>query len=119
MMKKTVLALACCMLTLPMAPTVGQCHPHGGGDALFWGLTGLVVGSALVAASSPPPAVVYTAPPPLAYPPPAAYGYTARVTPETCRYERYVMDGYGRVMLDGYGRPMKEYAVGPCGNPPY
>lgn len=119
MIKKTVLSLVCSLLVITTVPTVGQCHHHHGGGALVWGLTGLLVGTTLAAASyRPPPEVVYAAPPPPAYPPPA-YGYTIRVPAESCRWERYVLDGYGRVMLDGYGRPVKEYTVGPCGYPPY
>lgn len=118
MIKKTILALACSMLIIPMAPTVGECHHHGG-DVLFWGLTGLLVGSTIAAISSAPPApVVYAEPPPPAYPPPA-YGYAARVPADSCRWERYVLDGYGRVMHDSYGRPVKEYTTGPCNQPPY
>jgi len=120
MIKKTILALACGIFVVPMAPTLGECHHHhGGGDVLFWGITGLLVGSALVTASSPPPAtVVYAEPPPPAYQPPA-YGYDPQAPAENCRWERYALDGYGRVMMDGYGRPVKEYMVGPCGQPPY
>ncbi|MGD9950532.1 MAG: hypothetical protein AB7U29_18935 [Desulfobulbus sp.] len=119
MIKKTVLALACSLLVVPLAPTIGSCHHHNGGNALAWGLAGLLVGSTLVAVSSPPPpAVVYTEPPPVYSPP--AYGYAPRVVQaETCRWERYVLDGYGEVMLDGYGRPVKEYSDGPCDYPPY
>jgi len=118
MIKKTMLALACSMCIVPMAPTIGECHHHGG-DALFWGLTGLLVGSTIATVSSAPPAtVVYAAPPPPAYPPPA-YGYAPRVSVENCRWERNVFDSYGRIMLDSYGRPVKEYTVGPCDQPPY
>lgn len=125
MIKKTVLALACSLLVVSMVPTVGQCrHHHHGGVALAWGLTGFLLGSTVAAVSyrPPPVEVVYVEPPPVyaqpAYPPPA-YGYAPRPQAETCRWERYVLDGYGRVMLDGYGRPVKEYTVGPCQSPPY
>ena len=122
MIKKIVVVLVGCMFAFSMAPTTGECRHHHGGEALLWGLTGLVVGSTLVAASAPPPApaVVYAAPPPPVYQPPAySYSYAPPAPVETCRWERYVQDGYGRVMLDGYGRPMREYAVGPCDAPPY
>ncbi|MDD2464913.1 MAG: hypothetical protein PHI97_13030 [Desulfobulbus sp.] len=121
MMKKTVLALACSLLVVPLVPSVGECHHAHGGDALVWGITGLLVGSTLASVSyRPPPEVVYTAPPPPAYPPPAySYSYAPPAPVETCRWERPVLDGYGRVMLDGYGRPMREYTVGPCNAPPY
>ena len=119
MIKKTILAVACGLLVVPLAPTAGQCHHHHGGVALAWGITGFLIGSTLAAVSyRPAPEVVYAAPPPPVYPPPA-YGYAPRVRAETCRWERYVLDGYGRVMMDGYGRPLKEFAVGPCGYPPY
>ena len=118
MIKKTMLALACGMLVVPMAPTLGECHHHGG-DALFWVIAGLLVGSTLAAASSPSPAtVVYAAPPPPVYKPPA-YVYVPEVPVENCRWERYALDGYGRVLMDSYGRPVKEYTVGPCDQPPY
>lgn len=119
MIKQTVTALVCSLLVVSLAPSVGECHPHHGGDAWVWGLTGLLVGSTLAAVSSRPSTeVVYAAPPPPAYPPPA-YGYGERVPESTCRWERYVYDGYGHVMVDGYGRPVKEYSVGPCEYPPY
>jgi hypothetical protein len=123
MIKKTVLALACSLLVVPMAPTTGQCHHHHGGVALAWGLTGFLLGSTLAAFSyRPPPEVVYAEPPPVYAPPaysPPAYGYAPRRQAETCRWERFVLDRYGRVMLDGYGRPVKEYSVGSCQYPPY
>ncbi len=122
MLQKRVVLFACCLFLVPLSPTAGQCHHHhGGGAALVWGVTGFLLGSTLAAASyRPPPTVVYTTPPPPVYPPPVTYGSAPYVPAAgSCRWERYVLDGYGRVMLDAYGRPVKEYAVGSCRYPPY
>ena len=102
-------------------------HHHGHGDDWVWGLTGLLIGGALVAAATQP--VVYAAPPPVAvYPPYSAYGppaqasvysYPPAVPPGLCRWERYVLDGQGRALLDAYGQPIREYTIGSCQYPPY
>jgi len=126
MVKKTVLAVMVGVLLLSLLPSTGSCwhaeprrHGHGGhgDDALLWGLGGLVLGAAVVGAAlqpAPPP------PQPVMYvePQPAAYVYQPRVEPEMCRWERYVLDGYGRTLFDQYGQPAKEYTTGPCQYPP-
>ena len=126
MVKKTVLAVMVGVLLLSLLPSTGSCwyaeprrHGHGGhgDDALLWGLGGLVLGAAVVGAAlqpAPPP------PQPVVYvePQPAAYAYQPRVESEMCRWERYVLDGYGRTLFDQYGQPAKEYTTGPCQYPP-
>ena len=130
MVKKIVLALIVGMMAVTLVPSPGMCwygHPgyyrhhgysHGyyGGDPWLWGVGGLVLGAtiATVALQPPPP------PRPVAYaaPPPAVYNYQPNVPPGMCRWERYVLDGYGRNLLDHYGQPVKEYTIGPCQYPP-
>ncbi|ADW17345.1 hypothetical protein Despr_1175 [Desulfobulbus propionicus DSM 2032] len=112
MIKKTTLVLMLCLL---LTPSVGYSHHHHGDAALAWGLTGLFIGSMLTAAAYRPP-VVYAAPPAVYRPP--VYAYAPSVPPGSCRWERYVLDGYGRALLDPYGRPIKEYTIGPCDYPP-
>ncbi|MCL2790051.1 MAG: hypothetical protein FWD79_05350 [Desulfobulbus sp.] len=89
-------------------------HRGWGPSAWLWGLGGLVLGSAIVATAMQPPVqqVVY------ADSPPPVYSYQPRVSPGMCRWERYVLDGYGRTMFDRYGQPVKEYTTGPCGYQP-
>ena len=116
--KKTMLALACCLLVASVAPTAGFSHPYhgGGGGGWGWGLAGLLVGTAVVASVVSQPTVVYAAPPPPVYVTPSS-GYAAAppaAPPGSCRWERYVLDGYGRQVLDQYGHPVKEYTIGPC-----
>ncbi|MDR2549033.1 MAG: hypothetical protein LBD10_02335 [Desulfobulbus sp.] len=140
MVKKTVIGLLASLLAVPLAPATGLCwrggppppprpyyggyyggyygHSHHDSDAWLWGLGGLVLGSVLVAAATqpaPPRQVVYTEPPP---PPVNYYSYRPPVSSGTCRWERYVLDGYGRTVFDRYGRPIKEYTTGPCNYPP-
>lgn len=118
--KKTLLALVATLMMTPISPTAGWCHyhHHDGGVALAWGVTGFFLGSTLAAFTyRPPPPVVYAAPPPVYAPP--VYSYAPAVPPGMCRWERYVLDGYGRTLLDRYGRPVKEYTLGPCDYPPY
>lgn len=116
--KKTTLALVCCLLVASVTPTAGFSHPYHGGGGWGWGLAGLIVGTAVVASMASQPTVVYAAPPAPVYVAPS-YGYAApAVPPGSCRWERYVLDGYGRQVLDQYGRPVKEYTVGPCQYPP-
>ena len=119
-MRKPIIAvLICSCLLLSLSPRAGYAHYHHGGAALAWGLTGLVLGSSLAAFTyRPPPTVVYAPPPPV-YPPPAyGYGYAPAIPPGYCRWERYVLDGYGRALLDGYGQPIKEYTIASCQYPP-
>lgn len=119
MLKKLLAGLIVATLALPLAPSTGLCwyggppppayHHHHGGDGWVWGLGGLVLGSALVAATMQPTReVVYVQPQP-------TYAYVA---PRSCRWERYVLDGYGQTMYDRYGQPIKEYTTGPCDTPP-
>jgi hypothetical protein len=42
------------------------------------------------------------------------YNAKPDVPPGMCRWERFVLDGYGRPVLDSSGQPVKEYAIGPC-----
>jgi hypothetical protein len=117
MVRKITLALVLSLCITPLAPTSGLCHHHHGDVALAWGLTGFFLGSALTAFTyRPPPPVVYASP--SVYRPPV-YSYAPRIPPGACRWERYVLDGYGRNVLDPYGRPLKEYTIGSCHYPPY
>jgi len=128
MVKKLATVLTIAVLAIPLAPSAGMSwrggppprgyyghHGHHGNDAWLWGLGGLVLGTAIVATALQPPP-----PQPVAYvaPQPAVYSYRPRVAPEMCRWERYVLDGYGRNVFDRYGRPVKEYTTGPCDYPP-
>lgn len=123
MRKPIIPALICSLLLLALSPRAGFAHYHHhyhhGGAALAWGVTGLVLGTTLAAFTyRPATTVVYAAPPP-AYPPPAyGYRYAPAIPPGYCRWERYVLDGYGRTLLDGYGQPIKEYTIGSCQYPP-
>lgn len=125
MVKKTFFALLIGVMAMSLVPSVGMCwYSHGGyyshhhghhhGDALLFGLGGLVLGTtiAAVALQPPPPPVVYAAPAP------SVYAYQPAVPPGMCRWERFVLDGYGRTLLDNYGQPVKEYTVSPCQYPP-
>lgn len=117
MRKHIIWVLMSCLLLLSLSPRPGHAHYyHHGGEALAWGLTGLVLGTTLAAFTyRPAPTVVY-APPPVYRPP--AYGYAPAIPPGYCRWERYVLDGYGRALLDGYGQPIKEYTIASCQYPP-
>ena len=121
MVRKTIFALMVVIMAMSLVPSEGMCwYSHHGGhgyyrnDGLLWGLGGLVLGTtiAAVALQPPPQQVVYGAPPP------AVYGYAPSVPPGMCRWERYVLDGYGRTLLDQRGQPVREYTVGPCQYPP-
>ena len=131
MLKKIAFSLAFGLGILSLTPTPGLAwyhhyrphyyhhHHYHGGDAWAWGLTGLVLGGALVAAATQP--VVYAQPAPqVVYAPPPApvYSYPPSVPPGMCRWERYVLDGYGRTVLDQSGQPVKEYTLGDCRYPP-
>ncbi|MCL1979457.1 MAG: hypothetical protein FWG62_00065 [Proteobacteria bacterium] len=135
MMKKIAIGLLVSFMAVPLLPTTGLCwrggppspyygyrgysgyHRHYGSGGWILGLGGLVLGTAIVASAlqPPPPQVVYAAPPP---PPVGYYSYRPAVSPGACRWERYVLDGYGRAMFDRYGQPIKEYTTGPCDYPP-
>ena len=136
MKKRLIAGVALSLFALSLYPATGMAwhhpprsyyHHHGHGDDWVWGLTGLLIGDALVAAATQP--VVYAAPPPVAaYPPYGAYGppaqasvysYPPAVPPGLCRWERYVLDGQGRALLDAYGQPIREYTIGSCQYPPY
>jgi hypothetical protein len=139
MKKRLVAGVALSLFALSLLPATGMAwhhrprpyyshhHYHGHSDDWVWGLTGLLIGGALVAAATRP--VVYAAPPPVvAYPPYSAYGppaqarvysYPPAVPPGLCRWERYVLDGQGRALLDAYGQPIREYTIGSCEYPPY
>ncbi|MCL2458667.1 MAG: hypothetical protein FWF31_07435 [Desulfobulbus sp.] len=138
MTKKMVIGLLVSILAVTLAPATGMCwrggpsynyryYGHGyyrhyyGSDAWVWGLGGLMLGSVLVAAAMqpPPPQVVYVEPsPPRIVYSPVAYSYQPRPAQGECRWERYVLDGYGRTVFDRYGQPIKEYTTGPCNYPP-
>lgn len=132
MTKKLIAGLLVASLSIPLMPDPGMSwhggppppsryhhrhhHKNSSGDAWLWGLGGLVLGSAIVATVMQPPArqAVYAeAPPPPVYAP-----YPRAYAPEQCRWERYVIDGYGRNVYDHYGQPLKEYTTGPCDYPP-
>ena len=137
MFKKTAFVLVFAMVITSIYPSIGiswhsqpprydhyrhspyqhNHHYHGNGDeALFWGLTGLFLGMALLnAALQPPPQKV-----PRAYVEPQARIYSSppSVPPGMCRWERYILDNYGRMVLDQYGKPVKEYTLGSCDYPP-
>ena len=131
MFKKTIFALIIVIMATSLVPSEGMCwYSHHGGrggrgghggqgghhnDAVVWGLGGLVLGTTIVAATyqPPPPRVVYGAPPPA-----VDDYYAPNVAPGMCRWERYVLDGYGRTLLDQRGQPVREYTVGPCQYPP-
>ena len=136
MKKRLIAGVALSLFALSLYPATGMAwhhpprsyyHHHGHGDDWVWGLTGLLIGGALVAAATQP--VVYAAPPPVAaYPPYSAYGlpaqasvyrYPPAVPPGLCRWERFVLDGQGRALLDAYGQPIREYTIGSCQYPPY
>ena len=136
MRKRLIAGVALSLFALSLYPATGMAwhhpprsyyHHHGHGDDWVWGLTGLLIGGALVAAATQP--VVYAAPPSVAaYPPYSAYGppaqasvysYPPAVPPGLCRWERYVLDGQGRALLDAYGQPIREYTIGSCQYPPY
>jgi len=127
-MKKKILgALVCCLLLMPLSPSAGwgrhhhwaghSHHYHHGGAALAWGLSGLLLGSVLIASAYNPPMAVVYAPPPVYQPPVTTYA--PAVPPGMCRWERYVLDQYGSVMYDRSGNPIKEYTLGSCQYPPY
>ncbi len=115
-MKKIFLALMIALTILSATPSTGRCgHFHHGGGP-FWGLTGLVLGTALTATlfrPPPPQPVVYAEAAPPVYEPPV-YTTPPSVPPGMCRWERYVLDGYGRTVLDPNGQPVREYTIGPC-----
>ena len=119
MVKKTIFACIVGIMAISLVPSEGMCwyhHGHYRNDALLWGLGGLVVGTtvAAVALQPPPPQrVVYAAPQP------AVYAYPPNVPPGMCRWERYVLDGYGRTLMDNHGQPVREYTIGPCQYQPY
>jgi hypothetical protein len=129
MTKKLIAGLLVASLSIPLMPDLGMSwyggppppsgyhqrhHRNNGGDAWLWGLGGLVLGTAIVATAMQPTAqqVVY------AEAPPPAYAYPRAYAPAQCRWERYVLDGYGRNVYDRYGQPLKEYTTGPCDYPP-
>ena len=131
MLKKITLTAVACLCLISLLPSAGLAwyhgpppvhhHHHHGGDAWAWGLTGLVLGGALVAAATQP--VVYAAPAQevVYVQPPAAsvYAYPPEVPPGMCRWERYILDPYGRTVLDRNDQPVKEYTLGSCQYPPY
>jgi hypothetical protein len=99
-------------------------HYHGyyGGDALAWGLAGLVVGSAIALAAVPqraPAQIVYTTPVYTAPPVDTryrgvVYSYPPQVPPGMCRWERYRLDNFGRYVIAPDGQPVKEWTLGSC-----
>lgn len=138
-MKKVLSAVfIAVLLAVPMMPAQGWCwrgdrhhghhghrhhHYHSHGDeAVLFGLGGLVLGATAIALMQEPRPrrVVYVDPAPAAYAygPPVTYAYAPPVVERTCRWERFILDGWGRYMYDRHGRPVKEYATGPCDAPP-
>lgn len=61
--------------------------------------------SPFVAAFDPAPGIFQPTP---------LYNYKPDVPPGMCRWERFVLDGYGRPLLDPSGQPVKEYTIAPC-----
>jgi hypothetical protein len=129
MIKKTALLLVFFIFIYPLYPVEGrgwhssppnyyQQHQyyrgHYSGDALFWGVTGLILGSILLSSITPPPSprVVYVDPQT------GIYNYPPNIPPGMCRWERYLLDPYGRFLLDQYGQPVKQYTLGSCQYPP-
>lgn len=138
MFKKITLVLVFAMFTTSFYPSVGMSwnspsprydqyrhYPYQGNlhyrrhgdEALFWGLTGLFLGTVLLSAFLQPP----RPPVPMVYGAPKSriYTYPPAVPPGMCRWERYILDNYGRMVLDQYGHPVKEYTLGSCQYPPY
>ncbi len=129
MIKKTALLLVFFLFICPLyqvegkawhssPPSYYQQHHyyrgHHSGDAIFWGVTGLILGSILISSfiQPPPPRVAYVEPrTPI-------YTYPPDIPPGMCRWERYLLDQYGRVLLDQNGQPMKQYTLGSCQYPP-
>jgi len=132
MFKKTAFVLVLSVMMIPLYPSPGMCwrsssyhhssHGYHGDDALWWGLGGLLLGTFIAAAALPPappppaPPVVYVQPQQSQT---QVYTYPPYVPPGMCRWERFMLDGYGRMVLDQYGRPVKEYTIGSCQYPPY
>lgn len=130
MFKKTVFVLVFAIITTSIYPSVSMSwhyqaprydhyrHYRGHGDeALFWGLTGLLLGTVLLSTVfQPRPQQV-----PMGYVEPKSqiYTYPPPVPPGMCRWERYILDNFGRMMLDQNGQPLKEYTLGSCQYPPY
>jgi len=135
MRKSTTLALILGLLMLSWLPLpVLRASDYGGGQA--WGQPEAFLRSPFVAAFDPTyrlyqppiygsvpeqPAVSFLRSPfvaafdpaPRIYQPPL-YNYKPNVPPGMCRWERFVLDGYGRTLLDPSGQPVKEYTIGPC-----
>lgn len=137
-MKKTLSILTLCTLVLGLTPSTGLSwhghrhygynhhHSRHGGDGWVWGLSGLILGGMLVAAVTqpvlyppPPPSVAYAPSPATSVPPQAeVYSTPPAVPPGMCRWERYILDGYGQPMRDQYGELLREYTLGSCQSPP-
>ena len=131
MFKKTALVLILALLLTPLYPSVGMSrhysapkfnHNHhyyygyNGDEALIWALTGLIFGTILASATlqmPPPREVVYVEPKA------PVYTYPPFVPPGMCRWERYVLDGYGRIVFDQNDQPVKQYTLGSCQYPPH
>lgn len=127
MLKKTAFVFVIAMVMISTYPSVGMSwhsHPpsynhyyYGHVDEdLFWGLTALYLGTALLSTFLQPSQQQV----PLAYvaPKTGIYSYPPAVPPGMCRWERYILDNYGRMVLDKYGQPVKEYTLGSCQYPP-
>lgn len=139
MLKKTAFVLVVALLFTPLSPTAamswyssppGKYHndyydhhrsyydyDDDHDDALLWA-GGILLGTLLFTSMlQQPPAL-----PPQQYIQPQhtqqVYSYPPNVPPGMCRWERYILDGYGRFVLDQYGQPIKEYTLGSCQYPP-
>lgn len=127
MIKKTALLLVCALVVTLSSPAQGLAwryhhprshhhnHDYHGDASLFWGLTGLLLGTAVIASiiQQPPPVQIVRP-----RPRPIVYTYPPPVPPGLCRWERYLLDGNGRIILDQYGQPVMEYTIGSCQYPP-
>lgn len=132
MLKRTAFVLLVSMAIAAVNPSVtmaghsrapGHHHPQHyyypshGDDAFFWGLTGLILGTAFLSVVLQPP-VQQVPEPYYIVPQVQIYGYPPPVPPGMCRWERYHLDEYGRMILDQYGQPVLEYTLWPCEYPP-
>ena len=133
MFKKTALLLILVLFMTTLCPTMGMSrgygapryrhnhhynyynYGHNGDEVLIWALSGLFFGTIIASAilqAPPSREVVYVEPKA------PVYTYPPFVPPGMCRWERYVLDGYGRIMFDRNEQPVRQYTLGSCQYPP-